>query len=181
VVERGSCWISGIAHRLGVPGRGVLSWALRGVEGLSEIPETDETPPSIQPTPEHPNGVVALDHIVIATPNPGRTITAFESAGIALRRTRNVGTPDRLIVQSFFRLGPTIAEVVGPADGSGEEAAHLSGRAFTVSDLDATARFLASHLRPAKAAVQPGRRIATLDRSAGSTVPMAFMSPDERR
>jgi hypothetical protein len=53
--------------------------------------------------------------------------------------------------------------------------------AFTVAELDATARFLGERMRPPKEAVQPGRRIATLDRSAGSTVAMAFMSPDPGR
>ena len=46
-----------------------------------------------------------------------------------------------------------------------------------MADLDATARYLGDRLHPAKGAVQPGRRIATLDRGAGSTVAMAFMSP----
>jgi hypothetical protein len=75
-------------------------------------------------------------------------------------------------------LGETIAEVVGPPSGSSPGPARFYGLAFTVADLDATALFLGERLRPAKDAVQPGRRIATLDRAVGSTVPLAFMSSE---
>jgi hypothetical protein len=40
---------------------------------------------------------------------------------------------------------------------------------------------LGPRLLPAIDAVQPGRRIATLDRSAGSSVAMAFLSPEPTR
>lgn len=181
VVEGSASWVSGIRHQLGAAGRGLAGWTLRGAEGLSELPVTADLPESAQPTPDHPNGVVALDHVVIATPDLDRTITAFEAAGIGLRRTRETGTPDRPGRQAFFRLGETIAEVVGRPGERGAGPARFYGLAFTVADLDETARYLGDRLRPAKAAVQPGRRIATLDWSAGSSVPIAFMSADEHR
>ena len=81
------------------------------------------------------------------------------------------------MVQVFFRLGEVVLEVVGGPQPSGDGPARFFGLAFTVADLDATARYLGDRLHPAKGAVQPGRRIATLDRGAGSTVAMAFMSP----
>ncbi|MBV9662995.1 MAG: glyoxalase, partial [Actinobacteria bacterium] len=62
-------------------------------------------------------------------------------------------------------------------DPTGDGPARFYGLAFTVADLDATAAYLGDRLRPAKDAVQPGRRIATLDKSAGSSVAIAFMSP----
>jgi hypothetical protein len=154
VVEDGASWISGIGHRLGAAGKGVIAWTLRDGGGIDELPLDDGPAPPARPTPVHRNGVVALDHVVIGTPDLARTIDAFESVGVRLRRTRDTGTPDRPTRQAFFRLGETIAEVVGPP----------------------TASFLGERLRPAKEAVQPGRRIATLDRAVGSTVPLAFMS-----
>ncbi len=178
VVDDGASWISGICHQLGAAGTGVIAWILRSGEGIGELPLGDGPAPAARPTPDHPNGVIALDHVVIGTPDLARTIDAFESVGIGLRRTREAGTPDRPTRQAFFRLGETIAEVVGLPSGSSPGPARFYGLAFTVADLDATARFLGERLRPAKDAVQPGRRIATLDRAVGSTVPLAFMSSE---
>jgi hypothetical protein len=101
-----------------------------------------------------------------------------------LKRTRATGTPKRPMTQAFFTLASTIVEVVGPTDRSGPGDATFYGLAYTVADLDKTAAFLGSRLRPAGDAVQQGRRIATLDRAAGSTIPLAFMSartPSARR
>jgi len=177
VVDDGDTWVSAICHRLGEPGSGVVAWSLRDADGIDELPTTEGAPREARPTPSHPNGVVALDHVVIGTPDLSRTVDAFESGGISLRRTRDTGTEERPTKQAFFRLGQTILEVVGPATASSPGPARFYGLAFTVADLDATARFLGDRLRPAKDAVQTGRRIATLDRAAGSTVPLAFMSP----
>lgn len=79
--------------------------------------------------------------------------------------------------QAFFRLGEIVLEVVGPREPAGEGAPRFFGLAWTVRDLDETAASLAERLHPPKDAVQPGRRIATLDKAAGSSVAMAFMSP----
>ncbi len=178
IVEDGASWVSGIRHRLGAVGEGVLDWTLRDADGLAELPVGPGGPPERRPTPEHPNGVRSLDHIVIATPDLTRTIESFEGAGVRLRRTRDTGTAERPTRQAFFRLGETIAEVVGAADHARPGPARFYGLAFTVADLADTAAFLGERLRPAKDAVQPGRRIATLDRAVGSSVPIAFMSPE---
>jgi hypothetical protein len=45
-----------------------------------------------------------------------------------------------------------------------------------VEDLDRTVELLGSHVSEIRHAVQAGRRIATLRRSAGVTVPLALMS-----
>lgn len=180
VVSGGSSWISGTRHVLGAVGVGVVDWLLREAEGLAELPIGAGPTPAREPTPEHPNGVRSLDHIVIATPDLARTIEAFETHGIGLRRIRDTGSDDRPSRQAFFRLGETLAEVVGHPDRSRPGPARFYGLAFTVRDLAETARYLGARLRPAKQAVQPGRQIATLDRAAGSSVPIAFMSPDRR-
>ena len=177
VTGGGACWISGICHELGAPGQGVVAWKLRGAGALSELPEADSTPLVARPTPEHPNGVIALDHVVVATPDLVRTTGAFESAGIPIRRTRDVGSAPPM-TQVFFKLGEAIVEVVGSSTESRPGKASFYGLAFTVTDLDKAAAFLGKRLRPARDAVQTGRRIAILDRAAGSTIPLAFMSPE---
>jgi hypothetical protein len=177
VVDDDACWVSGIRHELGAPGQGVVAWALNGVDGLSEVPSVERGSTERQPTPDHPNGVLSLDHVVVSTPDFPRTVNAFESAGIRLRRTRDAGTAERPTRQGFFRMGETIVELVGSPTASLPGPARFYGLAFTVADLDVTAAFLGSRLRPTRAAVQTGRWIATLDRGAGSTVPLAFMSP----
>jgi hypothetical protein len=59
---------------------------------------------------------------------------------------------------------------------SGDGPPRFFGLAWTVRDPAETAAFFGDRLKPFKDAVQPGRQIATLSSSAGSTVPHAFMS-----
>ena len=60
----------------------------------------------------------------------------------------------------------------------GEEngAARFWGLALLSDDLDQTVAQLGDHASQVRAAVQSGRRIATLRRSAGLAVPVALMS-----
>jgi hypothetical protein len=179
VVENDRCHVSGVAHTLTGGGRGVRAWSLRGTMGSSAIDGLPAAPaPDLaeiaQPTPAHPNGVIGLDHLVVSTPDLHRTIDALTDAGLDLRRTRDAG---RETTQAFFKLGDVILELVGPNVPRGDGPPRFFGLAWTVRDLDETAAVLGERLRPAKAAVQPGRRIATLDRELGhSSVSMAFMS-----
>lgn len=170
----GAVYVSGVRHVLGGERKGVRDWSLRGVavdaiDGFALGMDVADP----QPTPEHPNGVVALDHVVLTTPNLGRTIEAIEAAGIELRRIREAGAGRQ---QAFFKLGEVVLELVGPTTPSGDGAPRVFGLAWTVHDPDETAAFFGERLKPFKDAVQPGRRIATLSSSAGSTVPHAFMS-----
>ena len=169
--------VSGVRHQLGGAAKGVRDWSLRGLDddGLTDIDGLalglPVAPP--QPTPVHPNGVVALDHVVLATPDLGRTIEAIEAAGIDLRRVRDAGVGRQ---QAFFKLGEVVLELVGPKTPSGDGAPRFFGLAWTVRDPEETEAFFGDRLKPFKDAVQPGRRIATLSSSAGSSVPHAFMS-----
>jgi hypothetical protein len=170
-VDNGVCAIDGVAYVLGAAGKGVVAWAVDGV--AHEVEGLPLAEPVVATTdPANPNGVVTLDHLVISTPNLGRTIERFEEAGLELRRTRDAGR----IHQAFFKAGAVILEVIGPPQPSGDGPARFFGLAWTVDDLDATAAYLGDRLRPAKDAVQKGRRIATLDKAAGSSVAHAFMS-----
>ncbi|MCU4182784.1 VOC family protein [Acidiferrimicrobium sp. IK] len=183
-VAGGVCWVSDAAIRLGGSGAGITGWTIDGAPDLIELPVgEDPDPGGAAPPggpggslPAHPNGVIALDHVVVSTPDLDRTVQAFEAAGVALRRIRELGPAERPRAQAFFKLGDIVIEVVGALRDSRPGPAGFYGLAFTVSDLDATGRYLGSALRPAKDAVQAGRRIATLDPGAGSTVAIAFMS-----
>ena len=121
---------------------------------------------------EHPNGALAVDHVVAFTDDLDRTVDALERAGAPLRRRAEPrpGTP-----MAFHRLGPLVLEVVG-----GAERPALWGLVVVVADLDACARDLGPLLGDVRAAVQPGRRIATVRPEAGVPVALALMTPQPR-
>lgn len=181
VVDDGAVHVSGVRHLLGGEAKGIRDWSMRGLgEGLSGLDGLAFGLPveAARPTPAHPNGVVALDHVVVLTPDLDRTIGSLEAAGIGLRRVRDAGTAEAPRQQAFFRLGEVVLEVVGPKQPAGDGPLRFFGLAWTVRDLDETAAWFGDRLKPAKDAVQPGRRIATLSSAGGSTVPHAFLSPE---
>ncbi len=157
-VEGDRCRVGSTELVLTGAGGGIAGWTLRG-DG--ERPET--------PAPEHPNGAIKLDHVVMTTPDLEATFGELEALGLPLRRVRDAGDGRR---QGFFRMGETLLEVVGPA---GEETAFW-GLVVVVEDLDALAARLGDDVGEPRDAVQPGRRIATARPSAGSGLPLAFMS-----
>lgn len=165
-------------------GRGLTGWALRDLEGaelngLSTTP-SDRRPPSERPA--HSNGITALDHVVAITPALDRTVAALQGAGFDLRRIREGPTPAGAPRQAFFRLGAVILEVVQEPDDVLERTgvdrpAFFWGLAFIAPDLEATVAGLGDRVSEVRPAVQPGRRIATLRRSAGLSVPVALITP----
>ncbi|HEX5308743.1 MAG TPA: hypothetical protein VFW38_06650 [Solirubrobacteraceae bacterium] len=165
-------------------GKGILGWSLREVAGceLDGLPTSDSAEPAREPAPEHPNGVVAIDHVVAFSPQLDRTVEALRGAGLDLRRIREQPTPAGAPRQAFFRLGETILEVVQIPDGEVERAggpdapARFWGLALASADLQRTAAALGVHASEIRPAVQPGRSIVTLKRSAGVAVPVALMS-----
>jgi hypothetical protein len=167
-------------------GRGLNGWSLRevGSTELDGLPTTrSDRPPPGEKSP-HPNGIAALDHVVAISPALDRTVAALEAAGLDLRRIREEPTPAGAPRQAFFRLGATILEVVQePAEASeragGDRPAFFWGLAFVAPDLDATVAALGDRISEARPAIQPGRRIATLRRSAGLSVPVALITPAE--
>lgn len=111
----------------------------------------------------HPNGALALDHVVAVTDSLERTAGALTRAGLDLRRS----SPP----MAFLRLGPCILEVV---ERPGVATPLLWGLAMVVRDLGACAGPL---LGSARDAVQPGRRIATVREAAGLSCAVALMTP----
>jgi hypothetical protein len=167
----------------GDAGKGLTGWSLRDIDateldGLSTT-RSDRPPPSEQPV--HSNGIARLDHVVAITPALDRTVAALQGAGLDLRRIREEPTPAGAPRQAFFRLGTVILEVVQEPEeaierSGGDRPAFFWGLALVAPDLDATVASLGDRVSEIRPAVQPGRRIATLRRSAGLTVPIALMT-----
>ncbi len=166
-------------------GRGILGWSLRDLASveLEGLPTTLSTRPPHGDPPEHPNGIVAIDHVVAMSPDLDRSVSALQVAGLDLRRVREQPTPAGAPRQAFFRLGEVILEVVQepkdvvmarPDGATGP--ARFWGLALLSDDLERTVGQLGEHASEIRPAVQPGRRIATLRRSAGIAVPVALMS-----
>jgi hypothetical protein len=164
--------------------KGLTSWSLRGLEAT----ELDglETERSDRPLPAervaHPNGVTALDHVVAISSDLDRTVVALRAAGLDLRRIREQPTPAGAPRQAFFRLGKPILEVVqAPAEAiertGGDRPAFFWGLAFVAPEIEATVASLGDRAGEIRDAVQPGRRIATLRRSAGLSLPVALITP----
>jgi len=177
-----------IAGRSG--GRGILDWSLRDVDpsvvidgamvdsSIDGIPTRVSTAAPAEPG-IHPNHVRYIDHIVLLTPDQQRTVTALEATGLRARRTRHTDTYGAPFLQTFFRAGEVIVELIGPEAPSDNGPAGFFGLAYTVDDLDATATLLGAGCGQPKEAVQPGRRIATLrHRSFDLSVATAFMSAE---
>lgn len=170
--------------------RGIVGWALReiGSTELDGLPTERSHDPMPDPAwvRSHPNGIVALDHVVVMSPALDRTAAALQQAGLDLRRIREQPTPAGAPRQAFFRLGAEILEVVQIPDtaleraGGADAPARFWGLAALADDLERTVAHFGGGVSPTRAAVQPGRRIATLKREAGLSVPLAIMSPDER-
>ena len=171
-VTNGVVAVGGVRLRLGAEGEGIVGWRLRGLaashdlDGLAACPSHDPPPEPV----EHQIGATAVDHVVALTPEFDRTTKRLQEAGLDLRRVRDAGGGFR---QAFFKLGPCLLELGGPAEGD----VRFWGLTLVVDDLDAAAERLGDRLGRIKAAVQPGRRIATLRAEAGVGVPMALMTP----
>ena len=174
-------------------GTGIVGWSLRGlpsdgaIHDLDGVPTTRSRPgggigprseafPAVPAT--HPNGVIAIDHVVLLSPDLGRTVESLAAIGVAPRRQRDGELGGRPIRQIFFRFGEVIVEVVGSPDAAGEGPSTLWGMTYVVADIDATASFFGDRTGAVNDAVQPGRRITTLrHHEFGMSVRTALMSP----
>jgi hypothetical protein len=163
------CRIGGVRIRLAGPdrGAGIVGWSLRGLPSdgslhdLDGIPTTRSDAVAAMPA-EHANGVLAIDHVVLLSPDLRRTVESLTTVGVEPRRERNGQVSGRSIRQIFFRAGEVIIEVVGSPETTGEGPSTLWGITYVVADIDATAAYFGDRTTPVKDAVQPGRRITTL-------------------
>ena len=178
------CRIGGVRIRLVGRGRGtgIVGWSLRGLPSDGSVHDIDGVPTTrsnaVTATPAtHPNGVTAIDHVVLLSPDLGRTVESLAAVGVDPRRERDGELGGRPIRQIFFRFGEVIVEVVGSPDTASEGPSTLWGITYVVADIDATAAFFGDRTTPVKDAVQPGRRITTLrHHDLGMSVRSAFIS-----
>ena len=193
-VDGDTCTLGSVRVRLRGPragARGILGWSLRGIApaaaaggALDGLPTAlAGAAPGPPDAAVHANGVVAVDHLVAMTPQLDRTTAALRAAGLDLRRVREEPTPAGAPRQAFFRLGEVILEVVQEpagavaARGGPDRPAQFWGLALLAPDIERTVAAFDGHARDAHDAVQPGRRIATVSRSAGLSVPLALITP----
>jgi hypothetical protein len=188
-VDGDVCAVDGVRIRLvgGGAGEGLLGWSLRDVSAtdLDGLTTTRSERPWSTERSVHPNGVTALDHVVAISSDLDRSVAALEAAGLDLRRIREEPTPAGAPRQAFFRLGRPILEVVqAPPEAIertvGDRPAFFWGLAFAAPDIEATVASLGDRVSEIRDAVQPGRRIATLRRSAGLSLPVALITPPVR-
>jgi hypothetical protein len=185
-VVDGCCQLGQVRLRLAgrEAGRGIVSWSLRAIADVEcdGLPTRLSRTPAPAVSPAHPNGVLAIDHVVAMSPALDRSVRALQAAGLDLRLVREQPTPAGAPRQAFFRLGAEVLEVVQEPRDSVESdegiarPARLWGLALSVEDLDRAVRDLGPRVSEIRPAVQPGRRIATLRRSAGLAIPVALMS-----
>jgi hypothetical protein len=186
VGDDGRATVGGIVLELAgrAAGRGITGWSLSRVDAggdLDGLPTRAAGDEAAHDAGGHPNGAVAIDHVVVTTPDVERTFAALREAGLDLRRVREAEGANGPLRQGFFRVGGALLEVAGPVAASGAGPASFWGLVVVVADLDALAARLGDDLGTPRDAVQRGRRIATLRASAGTSVAVAFMTPRPAR
>ena len=125
----------------------------------------------------HPKGVIAIDHVVLLSPDLHRTVAALAAVGVAPRRERDGELGGRQVRQIFFRFGEVIIEAVGTPGTASPGPSALWGITYVVADIDATTSFFGDRTSPVKVAVQPGRWITTLrHHELGMSVRTAMIS-----
>jgi hypothetical protein len=178
------CRVGGVRIRL--VGRdtqtGVVGWSLRGLpsggafDDLDGILTTRSSAVAAAPA-VHANGVTAIDHVVLLSPDLHRTVESLAADGVEPRREREGELGGRPIRQMFFRFGDVIIEAVGSPGAASEGPSTLWGITYVVADIDTTASFFGDDTTPVKDAVQPGRRITTLrHHELGMSVRSAMIS-----
>jgi hypothetical protein len=178
------CRVGGVRIRLVGPGggTGIVGWSLSGLppdhvrRDLDGIPTTRSGVIVAAPA-QHANGVTTIDHIVLLSPDLGRTVESLATVGATPRRQRDAQLDGRPIRQIFFRFAEVILEVVGSAETASDGPSTLWGITYNVANIDATAAHFGDRTTPVKQAVQPGRRITTLrHHELGMSVRSAMIS-----
>jgi hypothetical protein len=149
-------------HSVGIAGLGA-----ERPDGLALVSASGASAPEAV---AHPNGALAVDHVGAFTDDLDRTTGALAEAGLPRRGVRR--PPDAPFAQGFHPAETLVVEVVQTGEGPS-----LWGLVVVVADLDAAGAVLGDLLGAPRPAVQPGRRIATVRRSAGLSTQLALMTP----
>ncbi|MEZ5321854.1 MAG: hypothetical protein R2698_07250 [Microthrixaceae bacterium] len=150
----------------------------------------------------HPNGIDVLDHIVICGRSADSMRSALAGKGLAVRRERSTEMAGVAVVQLFAPAGATLLECVAPADATipmehpftamlpDPDSAAVAplgtdtvvwGLAFSSPDLVATRAWFGERCCPPRPAVQEGREILSLRRSAlGISLPVTVLTARHR-
>ena len=130
---------------------------------LDGLPISAASAPEQPPVPprDHEIGAIGIDHVVVLTPDLERTTRKLVAAGFDHRPSP--------APQEFFVIGPCLLELVGRTN----EEPRVWGLTLVVEDIDRAAQ--RPGVRPPKKAVQPGRRIATVQAGLGTA--LALMTP----
>lgn len=161
-LEGDTVHLGGVAIRLAgtAAGSGIVGWRV----SRGDAPAARQA--------EHPNGALAVDHVVAFTGDLDRSLAALAELGEEPRRIRDAGGGLR---QAFFVCETALLELAGPV--AGEDRMRLWGLTLVAADLDALAARLGDKLGEVRDAVQPGRRIATVREEANVGTALAFMTP----
>ncbi len=196
VSEDGVVVLGGVELWPDATGRGITGWTL-GASRCTTM--STACPPASPPTrrrprPDIPTAALGLDHVVVTTPDFDRTATALQEAGIPLRRVRpddagaGWGGPSRRRARGAptrgRRCGRGFAGSDRPSWGSSRRRPCRPGPPGSGGSSWSSPiwppcapdwRRIVGEIRDA---VQPGRRIAALDRAAGLSPRIAFMDPE---
>jgi predicted enzyme related to lactoylglutathione lyase len=166
----------------------VANGAIRstGTDSWIELDGPDFEPASIEDIPvrpgramtpdRHPNGAVELDHVVIMTDSLDRTSAVVtETLGLSQRRLRQTASV-RQAFHRFADVGDARGCIVEIVENPTVDRVAIWGVVVNVVDLDQAIAAAGGLISRPKDAVQPGRRIATVSRTAGLPIAVAIMS-----
>ena len=164
--------------------RGIIGWKLDAIDGDIDGIPTVEGSIDLDATgaqagqPQSSNAVFAIDHVVVQTGDIDRTVSAFASAGLAERRSATIKTRGGERRQSVVWAGRVIIEILGPLEPIADAPSSLWGLALVSSNLQLSKEVLGTYLSEPRDAVQPGRKISTVNVGAFDiSVPLEIMSP----
>ena len=182
-VDEGVCRLGGVAvHLTGSgSGEGIHAWGWRGAASSFGGGVATYTVSSEEPVEGavHANSAVRVFYVVLFGPSWAEADAAMRAFGCHGGEPARMGSDERSMLRSLAPAGGPEIEVIGPPEHVPHRRWQLWGTIIEVADIDTTAAVLGDRLRAVKPAMQPGRRIATLDSSAGSSVAMAFISGRE--
>lgn len=183
LLQDGRVRVHSVTLTLGIapPGHGIVAWTLAGLERAGDIDGLLTRRDAARPGPDRRdstagNFVTHIDHLVVVSPRFDVLAEALDARGLGLRRVTEIR--DRRM--GFRRLGGPILEIVESPEVA---ATAFWGITFAVHGTPGGAESLDAlcaanpFLGEPHAAVQPGRRIATLTREAGLSTRVAFIDP----